>query len=261
MRDNTLRVYRPEEYTSGPAHRKSGNPTQPGYRSTASKPAQRKKKHVAIVRRFARFCKRLNWKGRILLGLLVLTILAAPFLIGNAIAGSGNSDRSSAADTTPPPAETMPTEQPPEYVFRDGEGYPVDVQAMAAAWAAEAGYEIRYELTDAERWEIASVLTAEAAGEPLAGKVAVAQCILQTCEDEDLRPSDVLVKYCYSKRRPEPTEEALEAVQAVFDFGHVATNQPIKYFYAPALTDSEWHESQVYVLTINGHRFFKEATN
>ena len=251
MRDNTPRVCRPEEYTSGLAHRKSGNPTQPGYRFTASTPAQRKKKHVTIVRRFARFCKRLNWKGRTLLSLLVLTILIIIFLTGSA-------NRSDISDTKPTPTETMPTEKSHEYVFRDGEGCPMDVQAMAAAWAAEAGYEIRYELTDAERWEIASVLTAEAAGEPFAGKVAVAQCILQTCEDEDLRPSDVLVKYCYSKRRPNPTEEALEAVQAVFDFGQVATNQPIKFFYAPDLCDSNWHESQVYVLTINGHKFFKE---
>ena len=67
-----------------------------------------------------------------------------------------------------------------------------------------------------------------------------------------------LRRFC--KRRPEPTQEALEAVQDVFDFGIVATTEPIKYFYAPALVDSEWHESQIYVMTINGHRFFKEAT-
>ena len=82
----------------------------------------------------------------------------------------------------------------------------------------------------------------------------------QTCEDEGIRPDEVLRVYAYSKRRPEPTQEALEAVQDVFDFGIVATTEPIKYFYAPALVDSEWHESQIYVMTINGHRFFKEAT-
>lgn len=46
---------------------------------------------------------------------------------------------------------------------------------------------------------------------------------------------------------------------AVFDFGHVATSEPIKYFYAPELVASLWHESQVYVMTINNHRFFKEV--
>lgn len=64
----------------------------------------------------------------------------------------------------------------------------------------------------------------------------------------------------YSRWRPEPCEEALEAVQAVFDFGQVASTEPIKYFYAPARVVSDWHESQVYVMTINGHKFFKEAT-
>jgi len=33
----------------------------------------------------------------------------------------------------------------------------------------------------------------------------------------------------------------------------------ILYFYAPALVSSEWHESQTYVCTIGGHRFFEEA--
>ena len=62
------------------------------------------------------------------------------------------------------------------------------------------------------------------------------------------------------RRLPSGEQEALEAVQDVSDFGIVATTEPIKYFYAPALVDSEWHESQIYVMTINGHRFFKEAT-
>jgi spore germination cell wall hydrolase CwlJ-like protein len=150
---------------------------------------------------------------------------------------------------------------PPTYYFNSGDGTPVMWQEMTDAWAREAGYEKRYELTDAERWEIASVITAEAVGEPYAGKVAVAQCVLQMCEDEGIRPAEVFARYGYSKRRPEPSWESLEAVQAVFDFGQVATSEPIKYFYAPALVSGEWHETQVYVLTINGHKFFKEATD
>lgn len=151
-------------------------------------------------------------------------------------------------------------ENTPEYIFRDDDGHPIDMQAVANAWAMEAGFEKRYDLTDAERWEIASVVTAETTGEPFAGMVAVAQCILQSSEDDGIRPGAVLAKYSYAKSRPFPSAEALEAVQAVFDFGHVATHEPIKYFYAPARAQSAWHESQVYVMTINGHRFFKEAT-
>lgn len=178
-----------------------------------------------------------------------------------------------AGDTTEPvPTEPVPTapasikteavretESAPVYIFRDGEGHPVDMQAMTDAWATEAGMTKRYNLTDEERWEVASVVTAEAVGEPYAGKVAVAQCILQACEDDGIRPDEALVKYGYAKTRPEPTEEALEAVQAVFDFGHVASTEPIKYFYAPARVRSDWHESQDFVVEINGHKFFKEA--
>lgn len=37
------------------------------------------------------------------------------------------------------------------------------------------------------------------------------------------------------------------------------TDAEILYFYAPALVSSEWHESQTYVCTIGGHRFFEEG--
>lgn len=171
---------------------------------------------------------------------------------------SSGSDQT-AASISETPAATQKLEPASTFVFMDGDGYPVDWKRLTDAWTAEAGFKKRYALTDAERLEIAQVITAEAEGEPFAGKVAVAQCILQTCEDDGIRPSEVLAKYSYSKRRPDPTEEALEAVEAVFDFGIVATSEPIKYFYAPALCQSDWHESQVYVLTINNHKFFKET--
>ena len=145
-----------------------------------------------------------------------------------------------------------------EYIFSDDTGHPIDMQLLTSSWSAEAGFSKRYDLTDEERLEVASVVTAEAGGEPYVGKLAVAQCILQSAEDDGIRPVEALTKYGYSTARPEPTAEALEAVADVFDFGAVATTEPIKYFYAPALCRSDWHESQVYVLTINNHKFFKE---
>lgn len=201
-----------------------------------------------------RFCKRLNWKG---IGGLAVTTVVIVFAVRGVVGMfSEHTQTKTAPITTSSPA----AEESQPYVFYYKDGQAVSWEDVTDAWAAEAGIQKRYTLTDAERLEIAQVLTAEAGGEPFAGKIAVAQCILQTCEDEGIRPDEVLRVYAYSKRRPEPTQEALEAVQDVFDFGIVATTEPIKYFYAPALVDSEWHESQIYVMTINGHRFFKEAT-
>ncbi|MBO5863508.1 MAG: hypothetical protein J6Q59_04485 [Paludibacteraceae bacterium] len=161
-----------------------------------------------------------------------------------------------AEEKTTAEAEAITT----EYIISDGVSCSTDVPLLTSSWSAEAGLPVRYELTDAERREIASVVTAEAEGEPYAGKVAVAQCILQSAEDDGIRPGEVLIKYGYSSARPTPCIEAMEAVADVFDFGAVATKEPIKYFYAPARRRSDWHESQVHVLTINNHKFFKEAS-
>ena len=215
--------------------------------------ARNSRKSKPILYRLRKICKRYNWArigaAFLILGATTFTVWGVSHLLNR------GSDTEAATETRA--AESAA--DPEGYIFKYGEGYAVDMEQLTAAWASEAGFEKRYNLTDDERLEIAQVLTAEADGEPFAGKVAVAQCILQTCEDTDMRPHEVLSMYSYSKRRPDPSDEALAAVAAVFDFGYVATTEPIKYFYAPALTDSEWHESQDYVMTINNHKFFKEA--
>lgn len=236
--------------------------TEPKLRPFTIRPLYERKRKT-FWQRCAMFLVSLNWKGYTLLAsLLALVVILPVVFITAALAGDaepqGGSMETVAESTPAPETQPEPVEPAPEYIFRDGDGTPVDVQAMTDAWAAEYGIEKRYNLTDAERWEVASVVTAEAGGEPFAGKMAVAQCILQSCEDDGIRPCEAVVKYKYAKTRPEPSADALAAVQAVFDFGQVVTTQPIKYFYAPARCTSSFHESQVYVMTINGHRFFAE---
>lgn len=236
--------------------KKNGRPTQPGSHSASNQRSRRKP--TPILHRLAAKCKGLNWRG-------ILPALLALFVLFSFVCYVTGSSRQQAEDNEPTTTTTEALEptpkptQPPAYVFIYGEGCPVNMQAMTDAWATEAGFKKRYTITDEERYDLASAITAEAIGEPFAGKVAVAQCILQACEDDGIRPIEALTRYKYSTRRPEPTDEALAAVAAVFDFGHVATSEPIKYFYAPELVASLWHESQVYVMTINNHRFFKEV--
>lgn len=247
---------------------KSGHPTQPGNRSGVTNPTNRKKRS-SILYQIRRFFKRVRWER---VAAAVLAVCAMIWLHSLTNRGTDVAPETEPAEgeiyvqtqetETEAPETQLETEPETqiEYIFRDGEGFPVDVQSMASTWAAEAGIEKRYDLTDAERWEIASVVTAEAGGEPYAGKMAVAQCILQACEDDGIRPTEAVVKYSYAKGRPEPSKEALEAVAAVFDLGQVVTNEPIKYFYAPKRCTSEFHESQEYVMTINNHKFFAEVS-
>lgn len=136
---------------------------------------------------------------------------------------------------------------------------PAEIEAIKEAVAAAEAPDVRFAITEDERWELASIVTAEAVGEPYEGKIAVAQCILQACEDDGIRPGEALVKYSYAKTRPDPCADAWAAVAAVFDDGETVTDEPIKFFYSPRCVYSAWHETQDHVATIGGHKFFKEA--
>lgn len=118
---------------------------------------------------------------------------------------------------------------------------------------------LHYPLTAEERDLVERVVMAEAGGEAYVGQLAVAQCILNACLLDGLRPSEAIEEYSYTGNRPDPTESVKQAVAAVFDDGVTVFGPDVLYFYAPALCRSSWHETQDYVTTIGCHRFFKEA--
>lgn len=115
-----------------------------------------------------------------------------------------------------------------------------------------------FEITDEERRIVECVVMGEAGGESYAGKALVAQCILNACEKDNIEPSEVIKKYQYSGWNDEPSEEVKQAVADVFDKGKRITDERILYFYAPKYCNSEWHESQKYIMTEGGHKFFAE---
>lgn len=124
----------------------------------------------------------------------------------------------------------------------------------------EAGNITRYEITADERAIIEAVVAAEALGEDFDGQALVAQCILNTAEARGMRPDDVVLERG-QYAAPDYTNGHMvaAAVSAVFDDGYTVTDEPIRYFYAPAWCSSEWHESLTFVIEHGGHRFFAEA--
>ena len=115
---------------------------------------------------------------------------------------------------------------------------------------------IRYPLTPQERDLVERVVMAESGGESYKGQMLVAQCILNACEIDGIRPAKVIKKYVYAKARPEPSDSVKRAVSAVFDKGETVTDEPIVYFYAPKIVKSEFHESQIFAIEEGGHKFF-----
>jgi spore germination cell wall hydrolase CwlJ-like protein len=115
-----------------------------------------------------------------------------------------------------------------------------------------------YDLSSAERDLVERVVMAESEDEPYIGQMLVCQCILNACRLNNKRPAAIIKQYAYATRRPNPSESVIKAVSAVFDKGEIVTDEPIIYFYAPALVDSAFHERQRFVTEVNGHRFFAE---
>ena len=120
-----------------------------------------------------------------------------------------------------------------------------------------------FNLTEAERKTIQYIVAGEAKGEPMEGKMAVAQCLKNAMIKESLSASDVRTQYQYSgwddelqNSNPDCWAEVCEAVSRVFDDGEFVSENPILYFYAPKRVYSRWHESLNHAVTIGGHKFF-----
>lgn len=165
------------------------------------------------------------------------TLAAAVLLLGGISVAIFTTPAGSKQETDilPPAAETVEPAEPAEPV-------------------------LRYPLTDAERDVVERVVMAEAGGESFEGQMLVAQCILNAAEKRGVEPSEAVVLYSYTKSRPDPTQRVKDAVAAVFDRGETVVDEPILYFYNPALVTSDFHESQIFVIEEGGHRFFAERS-
>ena len=143
----------------------------------------------------------------------------------------------------PTPAPTpMPTAEP--------------VLLMAEAKPQEP--EWAFPLDDDEFITACRMVMGEAGAEPYDGMIAVAQCILAACEADGIVPSEVRTEYRYSGWKEEYSDKVERAVLEVFRDGKRVCDEEIIFFYAPKLCTSKWHETQDYVLTIGGHKFFAE---
>lgn len=124
-------------------------------------------------------------------------------------------------------------------------------------------YKSPINLTEDDRWFIESVVAGECAYESYEGKLAVAQCYFDAMIKDGLTAREVKDVYQYAGWNPDLDKqnrkmyiEVMDAVHDIFDMGQFVTEKPILFFYAPSLCDSPWHESQNYVMTIGGHKFF-----
>ena len=120
-----------------------------------------------------------------------------------------------------------------------------------------------FNLTEADRKTIQYIVAGEAKGEPMEGKMAVAQCVLHGMVKSGWSAERVRIEYQYSgwddeleNANPEAWAEVVEAVSRVFDDGELISDKPILYFYAPEYSSGKWHETLEFSFELSGHRFF-----
>ena len=120
-----------------------------------------------------------------------------------------------------------------------------------------------FNLAEADRKTIQYIVAGEAKGEPMEGKMAVAQCILNGMVKSNWSAERVRIEYQYSgwddeleNTNSEAWAEVVEAVSRVFDDGELISDKPILYFYAPEYSSGKWHETLEFSFELSGHRFF-----
>ena len=118
------------------------------------------------------------------------------------------------------------------------------------------------ELTQEECDLLVQVVLAECRGESIMGQIAVAQCIRDAMEYENTTAVEIISKYQYATKvdwdtiSSQSIEIAKDVIDKVFVKGVRATPYRILYFYNPDKVQSQWHESQKYVMTLGNHKFF-----
>ncbi len=167
-------------------------------------------------------------------------------------------------EATMPETETMEVETsaPVEVVSKTyGVSAPMSVPKFEiVVEETEREAPTRYYITPDERTLIERVVMGESGNQGTEGQMLVAQCILNACEKDDIRPAEAIKKYQYAGYSENVTDEVKDAVANVFDAGETITDEPILYFYAFKTTKSAWHEKQTLVIEHKDHRFFKEAS-
>lgn len=113
----------------------------------------------------------------------------------------------------------------------------------------------RYDITQEDKIALERIVEGEAGWESFEGKCWVATCLRNAMEKDGLTAEQVRVSYQYFGWEENVSEETQRAVAEVFERGN-KTHDSALWFYAPKWCDSEWHESQMFVAEIGGHRFF-----
>ena len=119
-----------------------------------------------------------------------------------------------------------------------------------------------FEISNQDRETIQYIVAGEAGYEPIKGKMAVAQTLLNAMKKDGCNAKQARKIYQYSgwktnlnSESPEMWAEVKEAVNRVFDDGEFVSENPILFFYAPKYSSGKFHRTLPHDQVIGGHSF------
>lgn len=118
-----------------------------------------------------------------------------------------------------------------------------------------------YPLSEEDRYIALCIMACECPYEPWEGKVTVAECILNFMSYYGYSMSTVKQYFdgwspSVEYSDPECWATLNAAIDEVFVYGNLPTEETVLWFYNPKIGTSPWHESQKFVTEICCHRFF-----
>ena len=113
-------------------------------------------------------------------------------------------------------------------------------------------------LDSANRELLEALVMGEAGDQGFIGAALVAQTIHDTMiKDNNYDVNSIRIQHAYSGTiDKQPNEDVKSAVAYIFDKGGMAVQHRLIYFYAPRLVSSSFHESQKFIVSYKGHKFF-----
>ena len=160
---------------------------------------------------------------------------------------------STAVDGTVPFATAIPPQTPADYNAQWNSGYLVAIDNPDYTYSCS-----KVNLTDEDRDLLERLCMGEFGSGGFIGAALIAQSVKDAmCFDGYPTVADVIVECRYTGSTDIGTNDACrQAVRYVFDDNRDAVQHRIMYMYNPYMVQSAFHESQNFILSYQGVRFF-----
>ena len=158
-----------------------------------------------------------------------------------------------ATEPSIPFATAIPPDKPVDYTKQWNAGYLVAIDNPDTIYQCS-----KVTLSDSDRDLLERLCMGEFGSGGFVGAALIAQAVKNAICFDGYTSVKAVIKECHytGSTKIAPNEDCKKAVRYIFDQNKDAVQHRIMYMYNPSLVQSAFHESQNYIMTYQGVRFF-----